>query len=121
MIHRPTAASRRSAQAPREVLFAPGRPEVDAHELLGAAEQVHVRVVEPRDDQAAAGVDDARRGARERSDVLGAADPRNPLAADGDRLCGRASGIHRVYLALTMTRSGVHGAGPVDWGNRHGC
>jgi hypothetical protein len=70
--------------------------KVDAHEQRACAVDVHVRVVEARCDEAAAGVDDTRASSRQLLDLRGASDGDDAISADGQRFSGRTLRVHRV-------------------------
>ena len=79
-----------------EVLFRDRRAQVDADELVGAADQVHMGVVETGQQQPAARVDDLSPGIADGADLLVGSDAGDAIGADCDRLRGRPGGIDSV-------------------------
>ena len=88
------------AQAPCEILLVAGRPQVDADDLLRAAEEMHVGIVESREDEPTARIDDLRLFSGKRLNVGRGADFGDALAAHGNGLCLRSLPINRVYLGV---------------------
>ena len=93
------------AQSAGQVRLVLRRTQVDPDNLLGAADQVHVGVVEAGHDQLAAGIDDARPGACQALDVGRGPDPRDHLAADGQRLRDGFAASTVCTFAFTMMMS----------------
>ena len=88
--------------------------QVEVTEDLVTFERMHVAVDEARQHQPAGRVDDARRGAGQRADVVVAADGDDLAALGGQRLSEAALRIARVKQAVQIDGIGVLHVSPPD-------
>ena len=95
------------AETAREVLLARRGTQVDADQFVGAADQVHVRVVEAGHEQPAASVDHPRLRVSRRPDVFVAADRpmRSPHTATA---CADGIDGSTVWMRALTTRGRPH-------------
>src|SRR5207248_9562723 len=87
-------------ETPRKIPLVDRRAQVDPDEFLGAADEMHVRVVEARHEQTTARVDRAGAGARESPYLFVRTDRGDALPADGHSVRRWPSRVDGVDLRV---------------------